>query len=117
MKLEDLKKHVHDLCSEHLQAISSFHSWEELQLFRSTAVLDKPTAEQHVAAIKEYAGFLMAAEHALQTQTYISLAKLYVGNDQWGTGTYFGLAADQAKLDTKGLLQLVDSERVRRLSR
>lgn len=76
-EFKTLKERVERLRKIHLKAIGSFNVFEQLQEFRAPNLIGNELAHKHAEAIGVYKGFFNTAEHALNTEMHIAVAKLY----------------------------------------
>lgn len=75
-------KKVTGLRTELFRAHSSFRAFEVIQEMRAPNIIGKTDAARNAKAIGDYKGFLNIAEHSLNTEFMVALAKLYDGHRQ-----------------------------------
>lgn len=76
-EFELLKERVEKLRRIHLKAMSSFRVFEEIQEYRAPNIHGKELARLHAQAMGAYKGFFNIAEHALNTEVHLAVAKLF----------------------------------------
>ena len=75
--LKVLKERVNRLRKLHLRALGSYHALEQMLKFTAPNIVGKDQADKNAQAFERYAGYLMVARHALETEAHLSLAKIY----------------------------------------
>lgn len=68
---------IEKLRSEALRAAASFRAFEVIQEKRAPNIIGQADAERNAKAMGDYKGLFNIAEHALNTEFLVSLAKLY----------------------------------------
>ena len=76
-EFELLKERIERLRRIHLQAMSSFCIYEELQEYRAPNIQGQELAQLHAQAVGVYRGFFNIVEKALNTELHLSVAKLF----------------------------------------
>ncbi len=70
-------KKISGLRTELFRAHSSFRAFEVIQEMRAPNIIGKSDASRNADAIGHYKGFLNVAEHSMNTEFLVALAKLY----------------------------------------
>lgn len=68
---------IQGLRTELFRAHSSFRAFEVIQEMRAPNIIDETDAARNAKAIGDYKGFFNIAEHSLNTEFLVALAKLY----------------------------------------
>ncbi len=108
-----LKERVERLRRIHLKALASFNAYEQIQEFRAPNVVGgAELAQKHAEAIGVYKGFFNTAEHALNTELHIDVAKLFDSHkDALHIERLVNYAAqNRNKISAKGLASLGEDE-------
>jgi hypothetical protein len=76
-EISEVTNKVKRLRQEIFRAKSSFRAYEVLQESRAPNLIGNSDAERNAKAVGDYKGFMNIAEHALNTEFLVSLAKLF----------------------------------------
>jgi hypothetical protein len=75
--LDVLKDRVERLRSLHLRALGSYHAYVQMKQFLAPNVVGEDQARKNAEAFGRYTGYLSVVRNALETEVYLSVAKIY----------------------------------------